>query len=76
MANRFRKVFIICEDNKIFQHDTTIKAFKHRENAENAAKHRRSTLEAEKNMAWNAGKPLPTVKVHAFFLVHEDMFRD
>lgn len=76
MANRFRKVFIICEDNQIFTNLTQVPMYKHRDSADFACRRLQEKSDEEHNKLWNANKPKPKFKVHGFYLVHEDMFRD
>jgi len=76
MASRFRKAFIVCENNKIFGCMTNIVLYKSREDAEGACKRAQLRANAEQEKMWKANQPVPKFKVHAFFLVHEDVFRD
>lgn len=76
MAKRLRKVFIVCEDNQIFPCKSNVMVYKSREDAERICKREQEKAKEEMNKMWNANKPLPKFKVHAFYLVHEDMFRD
>jgi len=76
MAKRFRKVYIICEDNKIFGCFPQITIYNSRDSAEyHCQRAKKKALEAQ-TLSSNAHKPLPKFKVHGFYLVHEDMFRD
>lgn len=76
MAGRFRKVFIVCENNDTFSNLSQITIYKYRENAEFACKRAQIKAVDEHTQYSNAQKQLPKLKVHAFYLVHEDMFRD
>lgn len=76
MAKRFRKVFIICEDNSVFSHLTQVNIFKYRDSADFACRRLQEKAAEEQGKMWNANMKLPVYKVHAFYLVHEDMFRD
>jgi hypothetical protein len=76
MANRFRKVFIVCKDNQTFSELTKVAMFKYRNDAEFACKKLQELAIEDHKILWNANKPLPKFKVHGFYLVHEDMFRD
>jgi hypothetical protein len=52
MAKRFRKVYIVCEDNKIFGHTSTITAYQTRDQAERMCERERKKAieEASKNV--------------------------
>jgi len=76
MAKRFRRVFIICEDNQIFTTLTQTIIYKHKDSAEFACRRAQEKAQEEQGKLWNANNPLPKFKVHAFYLVHEDVFRD
>jgi len=76
MAKRFRKVYMVCEDNKIFGGLTQITMYQRRDSAEyHCERAKKKALEAQ-TLSCNEHRPLPKFKVHAFYLVHEDMFRD
>ena len=55
---------------------TNIVLYKSREDAEGACKRAQLRANAEQEKMWKANQPVPKFKVHAFFLVHEDVFRD
>jgi len=76
MTNRFRKVFIVCRDNKIFSDLTQITVYKYRGHAEGHCKHLHEKAMEEQKMLHNVNKPMPKFKVHGFFLVHEDLFKE
>ena len=76
MAKRFRKVFVVCENNQTFAYSSNMTVYKTREDAERVCKWQLEKAKEEMKKLWNANKPLPVLKVHAFYLVHEDMFRD
>jgi hypothetical protein len=76
MASRFRRVFIVCENNNIFGNITNVPMYKYRDHAEYRCKRLQDKAIEEQNQLSNAGRPLPKFKVHAFYLVHEDAFRD
>ena len=76
MASRFRKVYIVCEDNKILGNLSNTTIYKYRDNAEYACKRAQEKAKETNSQYSNANKPLPKFKVHAFYMVHEDMFRD
>ena len=76
MAKRFRKVFVICEDNKVFTTLTRITIYKTRDDAEYMCKREQAKALEEKKRYWNSNVVIPKFKVHGFYLVHEDMFRD
>jgi hypothetical protein len=76
MAKRFRKAFIICEDNGIFGKMTQVTLYKYRDHAEFACKTLQAKAKDKHQKLWNANQPIPVYKVHGFYLVHEDMFRD
>lgn len=73
--SRFRKVYIVCEDNKIFNCTNNITVYKERDSAEYFCKRCIDKAKEEQGNLWNANKPLPNFKVHGFYLVHEDLFR-
>ena len=75
MANRFRMVFIVCEDNQIFGCFSQITIYKTREQAEFACKREQKKAQEEAGKMWNANKAPTKFKVHGFYLVHEDMFK-
>ena len=66
MANRFRKVFIICENNKIFGDMTQVPIYRHRDSAEFACIRAQEKAQEEQAKLWNANKQLPKFKVHGF----------
>ena len=73
---RFRKVFIVCENNQTFSKVTQITIYKYRDHADFACSRAQKKAVEEQQQYTNEQKPLPKYKVHAFFLVHEDVFRD
>lgn len=76
MAKRFRKVYIVCEDNKIFGCFPQITVYNSRDLAEYQCERVKKKAFEEKTMSYKEQKPLTKFKVHAFFLVHEDMFKN
>ncbi len=76
MAKRLRKVYIVCENNQIFGHMTNITVYKSRDSADWACKRARDQAAENHKKDWAKNQPLPVFKVHGFYLVHEDMFRD
>ena len=76
MARRFRKVYIICKDNQIFSDLTNVPIYKYRDSADFAIRRLQEKADEDHKKLWNAGKAAPKYKVHAIYLVHEDLFRD
>jgi len=76
MTSRFRKVFIVCEDNKTFSCFTQITIYKYRDHAEFQCERAKKKALEVKDQYEHENKPLPKFKVHGFYLVHEDMFRE
>ena len=76
MANRFRKVFIVCENNQVFNKITQVPMYRTRYDAEYACNFLIKRAAEESIKLSNANVPLPKFKVHGFYLVHEDMFRE
>lgn len=76
MANRFRKVFIVCEDNLVFNKVNKVDIFKHKDAAEWRRDYLQKQAIEEQTKLHQVNHPMPKFKVHAFYLVHEDMFRD
>jgi hypothetical protein len=50
--------------------------YKYRDAAEFACRRLQDKEDEEHQKLWNVTKPKGKFKVHAFFLVHEDMFRE
>jgi hypothetical protein len=69
-------VFIVCENNKVFSDITQVPIYRHRDSAELACRRAQEKVKEEQGKLWNANKPTPKFKVHGFYLVHEDLFRD
>jgi hypothetical protein len=76
MPSRFRKAFIVCEDNQTFNKMTQVTIYKYRDHAEFACKRAQKQALEQRGQYENEHKPIPRFKVHAFYLVHEDMFRE
>jgi hypothetical protein len=77
MARRkFRKVYVICQDNKIFgDHNfTMVNMYRERKSADNVCKAQKEIAISDALKMYNAGKKVAQNKVHAFYLVHESYF--
>jgi hypothetical protein len=76
MASRFRKVYIVCENNETFGQFTQKTVYKYKDHAEFQCQRAKAKALEEKDQYANVNKPMPKFRVHCFYLVHEDMFRD
>jgi len=77
MARRkFRKVYVICEDNKIFgDHNyAMVNLYRERKYAEGVCKNHNENAKSEALKMYNEGKKIPVHTLHAFYLVHESYF--
>ena len=77
MARRkFRKVYLICEDNKIFgDHNfAMVNMYRERRYAESVCKSQNENAKSEALKMYNEGKKITVHTVHAFYLVHESYF--
>lgn len=77
MARRkFRKVYLICEDNKIFGdlNFQMVNMYRERKYAESVCKGQNEIARGESLKMYNKNAK-PTIRtVHAFYLVHESYF--
>ena len=71
---RFRKVYMICEDKKIFGDVLTALCYQDQKHALSVCNHKQHKAIQDANMMYNANKPIPVHKVHGFYLVHESLF--
>ena len=67
MAVKFRKVFIVCEDNQIFKHISKTDIFKHKDSAEWRCDYLQKKAEEEQVKVHQQNNPMPRYRVHAFF---------
>jgi hypothetical protein len=76
MPRKFRKVYIVVQDNHIFtKHNYfSIDTYNDRATAERVCISRQQEAVAESQKEYNKNKPLPQFKVHGFYLVHESLF--
>nr|WP_294791349.1 hypothetical protein [uncultured Mucilaginibacter sp.] len=77
MARRkFRKVYVICQDNKIFGdvNFAMVNMYRERKYAEGVCKHHNESAVHESHKMYNQGKKIINHTVHAFYLVHESYF--
>lgn len=77
MAKRkFRKVYLIVEDNKVFgdQNYEVVNLYRCKEYATNVCEANNNRRKEEKGYLYNISKPLAMGKVHGYYLVHESFF--
>jgi len=79
MAKRkFRKVYLICKDNKIFGdlNFTMVNMYRERRSAESVCKSQNELAISDALKMYNKGNKVTENKVHAFYLVHESYFEE
>lgn len=77
MSRRFRKVFIVTEDNRIFPRSiTTNSVYLQQARAEDFAVRRTRENLAQAEKLWVKKDPIITYKVEGFYLVHESLFEE
>lgn len=74
--HKFRKVYLICMDNKIFGDNnfTMVNMYRERRYAEGVCKAQNEIVISEALKMYNEGKKITAHTVHAFYLVHESYF--
>lgn len=73
---RFRKCYVICENNEIFGNVLTARVYRDKEYALTVCTNLQHRAIEESTMEHNKNKPIPISKVHGFYLVHESLFDD
>jgi len=73
---KFRKVYLICQDNKIFGdlNFAMVNMYRERKSADNVCKAQNELAKSEATKMYNKGSKVTVNKVHAFYLVHESYF--
>ena len=73
---KFRKVYLICQDNKIFGdlNFAMVNMYRERKSADNVCKAQNEIAKGEALKMYNKGNKVTVNKVHAFYLVHESYF--
>ena len=66
----------MCEGNSIFGNLTAISIHKYRDHADYACNRAQEKAAEEHKLLPNENKPVPKFRVHGFYLVHEDLFRE
>lgn len=74
--NRFKKVYLICSNNKIFGDENfqAVNMYRQRSYAEGVAKSQQQLAHDEIKLMWNEKKPVKKITMHGFYLVHESYF--
>jgi hypothetical protein len=71
---RFRKAYFICRDNQIFSEFEMVTCYKRLEYVSEVRNNQQRALITDSVKMWNTGKPIATLKVEGFYLVHESLF--
>ncbi|MFD0751696.1 hypothetical protein ACFQZS_16210 [Mucilaginibacter calamicampi] len=77
MARRkFKKVFLICENNKIFgdYNYQMVNMYRERKHAESVCKSQNQLAVGEAQKLYNKSQTITQGTVHAYYLVHESYF--
>jgi len=76
MAKGVRKVYVVIEDNHIFNVSNyqSVDIYRRKEDAERICKLVQEKAATDAQMMWHANKPIPQYKVHGFYLIHEVFF--
>lgn len=76
---KFKKIYIVCEDNKIFGNSNfqVIEIFRIKESAQNVCNRQQETAITKNKYMWaEQNNPIPQYSTHGFYLVHESFFED
>lgn len=72
---KFRKVYFICEDNKVFaQPYEAIHCFRREEYCKTVCVQQQMLKMDNSKMMWMHDKRIPEMTPHGFYLVHESLF--
>jgi hypothetical protein len=71
---RFRKVYIVCQDNQIFGRVTMNNFYQNEEECKQVAKYKLRQATEDAKYEWAKNKPIPKFATHGFYLVHESLF--
>lgn len=76
MAKGIRKVYVVIEDNHIFNISNyqSVDIYRRKEEAERICKLKQEQAITDAQLMWNVNKPIPQYKVHGFYLMHEALF--
>ena len=76
MAKGVRKVYVVIEDNHIFNISNyqSVDIYRKKEDAERICQLKQKKAIEDAGLMWNANKPIPQYKVHGFYLMHEALF--
>jgi hypothetical protein len=75
MANRFRKVYFITENNKVFPEQYEMaNCYNREEYAKNICEQQQRIFKDETHKMYHNGRPVPALAMHGFYLVHESLF--
>ena len=72
---KFRKVYFICEDNKVFaQEFKVVNCYKEEGYCKNVCAGQQRIKMENVNMWWAGKETIPQLTPHGFYLVHESLF--
>jgi hypothetical protein len=72
---RFRKVYFICEKNRIFPNNyEMVSSYRQMANALSVCSHQQRDAIIEAKKDYNKSRDIPLYKVEGFYLVHESLF--
>lgn len=76
MAKGVRKVYVVIEDNHIFNVSNyqSVDIYRTKHDAERICKLKQAKAKDDAQLMWNVNKPIPQYKVHGFYLMHEALF--
>lgn len=76
MAKGIRKVYVVIEDNHIFNvaNYQSVDIYRDKKDAERICKLKQEKAGEDAQLLWNHNKPIPQYKVHGFYLMHEALF--
>ncbi|TWR25254.1 hypothetical protein FPZ43_17445 [Mucilaginibacter pallidiroseus] len=77
MAKGLKKVYLVVEDNKIFGANDyqMVRMYREKSSAETVCATQNQKAKDDATLLSNRDKPTPVYKVHAFWLLHEDMVK-
>jgi hypothetical protein len=76
MAKGVRKVYVVIQDNHIFNVSNyqSVDIYRKKEDAERICQLKQKEAIEDAQLMWNVNKPIPQYKVHGFYLMHEALF--
>ncbi|QEM03317.1 hypothetical protein DIU31_007190 [Mucilaginibacter rubeus] len=73
---KFRKAYFIAKDNQIFEQFEMVNCYRRKEYVDSVCKSQQRLANDESSQMWNKGKPIPVLKAHGYYLVHESLYEE